>query len=208
MILMMIMIDEPADDFIQNSFNGNLFQNHFIYISREVPLYLTKFIIDACGGKCGWDSSINIGSPFDELDTRITIQISDRPSIQNVINGREYLQPQWLYDCVNANKLVKTVGYHLGEKLPAHLSPFVVAGADDYIPGEIEVCFFNLQAAKIVESNDQEDVQEQEEKEVDNKELAKIMMSKRDRKLYDKMQYGKQKKRAVADKLREKKALQ
>jgi pescadillo protein len=36
------------------------------------------------------------------------------------------------------------------------------------------------------------------------KELSKMMMSKRDRKLYDKIQFGKSRKKEIAEKLREK----
>ena len=39
------------------------------------------------------------------------------------------------------------------------------------------------------------------------KELAKMMMSKRDKKLYDKIQFGKKRKQATADNLRNKKKL-
>ena len=121
---------------MESSYNGQLFQGLVFYISREVPLYLSKFIIQACGGICGWDNVASFGSPFDEQDSRITIQISDRPTIINQQQGREYIQPQWLYDCVNANKLLKTSNYHVGKELPSHLSPFVVAGEDDYSPLE------------------------------------------------------------------------
>ena len=196
-------IDVQDNDFDQEtSYNGSLFMGHYFYVSREVPLYLVKFIIEACGGACGWDQTALGNSPIDEQDSRITIQITDRPSVSNMIAGREYLQPQWIYDCVNANKLVKTSGYHVGEKLPPHLSPFVVAGADDYVPGEVSVKVTANNSNKAEPEQEQEP-DEQEETKVD-KDLAKIMMSKRERKLYDKMQYGIQKKKLVAAKLRQK----
>ena len=199
--------EEAANnDFEQEaSYNGQLFKGLVFFISREVPLYLAKFIIQACGGTCGWNEVAGHGSPFQEADSRITIQITDRPSIVNEIQGREYIQPQWLYDCVNANKLLKTNGYHVGESLPPHLSPFVVAGEDDYSPTEIvKVYVFN----KTVEPTApiEEEVVEKEESKDEEKELAKIMMSKRDRKLYDKMQFGKKRKQEAAEKLRQKKA--
>jgi pescadillo protein len=127
----------------QDNGNATLFANHYFWISREVPLYLTKFIIRACGGTVGWTELAGPGSPIKENDSRITIVITDRPAVIDPVQGREYLQPQWIYDCINANKLVKTSGYHPGEALPPHLSPFVVAGEDDYSPHEVEVNFTN-----------------------------------------------------------------
>lgn len=113
-----------------------LLEGCLIWLSREVPRYSLEFIIKSAGGKVGWDETAGSGSQFKSDDSRITHQITDRPAAPGfvAIEGREYLQPQWIYDCVNANKLLKTDGYHPGEKLPPHLSPFVVAGVDDYSP--------------------------------------------------------------------------
>ena len=110
------------------------------WLSREVPRYSLEFIIRASGGKCGWDETMGCGSPFKECDNRISHHITDRPTNPDDFHkeGREYLQPQWIYDCINSAKLVKTTGYHPGEKLPAHLSPFVIAGVDDYSPEQPE----------------------------------------------------------------------
>ncbi|KAK9707712.1 mRNA-binding ribosome synthesis protein nop7 [Basidiobolus ranarum] len=57
----------------------SLFSNQVIFLSREVPKYSLEFVIKAFGGKVGWDSSVAAGSPFDENDARITVQICDRP---------------------------------------------------------------------------------------------------------------------------------
>jgi pescadillo protein len=54
-----------------------------------------------------------------------------------------------------------------------------------------------------------EAVEEEVEEEVEEaKELKKIMMSKRERKLYDKIQFGKKRKQEAAQKLREKRKAQ
>lgn len=115
-----------------------LFSNCVFWISREVPHYSLEFVIKAAGGQCGWDESVGSGSPFKIDDSRITHHITDRPVLDTATQweGREYLQPQWIYDSLNATNLVKTVSYHPGEKLPSHLSPFVVAGEDDYSPDQ------------------------------------------------------------------------
>ena len=116
-----------------------LFSNCVFWISREVPHYSLEFVIKSAGGRCGWDESVGSGSPYQINDSRITHHLSDRPESSTSaarIEGREYLQPQWVYDCLNAGNLVKTSNYHPGEKLPSHLSPFVVAGEDDYSPDQ------------------------------------------------------------------------
>lgn len=53
---------------------------------------------------------------------RITHQIIDRPKIlgQPII-AREYVQPQWVYDCINIRALIPTEEYGVGKKLPPHL---------------------------------------------------------------------------------------
>ena len=129
----------------------NLFKGCVFYLSREVPRYSLEFVIRAFGGEVGWPSTAGAGSPFEESDPKITHQIVDRPPV-NVdaqspnakgVQGevkrydkREYLQPQWVYDSVNARRLVKSEGYRQGETLPPHLSPFVVAKDGEYVPEE------------------------------------------------------------------------
>ncbi|KAJ3306462.1 mRNA-binding ribosome synthesis protein nop7 [Kappamyces sp. JEL0829] len=205
-----------------------LFSEAVFFISREVPRYSVEFIIKAGGGKCGWDETAGAGSPYTVDDKRITHHITDRPSLADatLIEGREYLQPQWIYDCINADKLVKTNNYHPGEKLPPHLSPFVVMGEDDYNPNEevqdetmeeVEESLEETHAAEIeaetagVPFSEFKPIAKKakaaavvdEDKEA--KELSKIMMSRRDKKLYDKIQFGKARKAQAVEKLRNKK---
>jgi pescadillo protein len=131
-------VEEQVVHMDRNVSGNRLFAECYVWISREVPRYSVEFIIKSFGGKCGWDATIGAGSPFEMTDKRITHHITDRPqlSADSMIQGREYLQPQWIYDSVNQGKLVKTNNYHPGESLPPHLSPFAVAGEDDYQPDE------------------------------------------------------------------------
>lgn len=46
------------------------------------------------------------------------------------------MQPQWVFDCVNARLLLPVADYFPGVQLPPHLSPFVSEKEGDYVPPE------------------------------------------------------------------------
>ncbi|KAI8048531.1 Pescadillo N-terminus-domain-containing protein [Syncephalis plumigaleata] len=115
---------------------GQLFAKCIFYLSREVPRNTMEFVIRSCGGQVGWDPILGAGSHINENDDRVTHHISDRPNPDRSFYGRSYVQPQWVYDCVNAGKLLDTENYAPGATLPAHLSPFVKYEAGDYVPAE------------------------------------------------------------------------
>ncbi|CAG8892449.1 unnamed protein product [Penicillium nalgiovense] len=116
-----------------------------------------EFILRSFGCKrVGWASVLGDGAfTHDESDPRITHQIVDRPqlpqeslpaipaadekAVQKVqpgarIPGRTYVQPQWVWDCINEGKLLRADLYAPGATLPPHLSPWVKAARGAYDP--------------------------------------------------------------------------
>ncbi|XP_020203485.1 pescadillo homolog [Cajanus cajan] len=110
----------------------NLFKTMKFFLSREVPRESLLFVIPAFGGVVSWEGE---GAPFGESDQSITHQIVDRESQGHRFLSREYVQPQWVYDCVNARIILPTENYLVGRIPPPHLSPFVdYDGEEAYIP--------------------------------------------------------------------------
>ncbi|KAJ6161426.1 hypothetical protein N7470_004822 [Penicillium chermesinum] len=122
---------------------GALFAPFVFYISREAPKAPLEFILRAFGcRRIGWDVVLGGGAfTHDETDPRITHQIVDRPQLpesslpaipaasdapQKVkagtrIPGRTYVQPQWVWDCINEGKLLRADLYGPGATLPPSL---------------------------------------------------------------------------------------
>ena len=50
------------------------------------------------------------------------------------VPGRTYIQPQWVWDCINARKLLRPDQYAPGAELPPHLSPWIKPGKGQYDP--------------------------------------------------------------------------
>ncbi|XLU76068.1 hypothetical protein S245_035121, partial [Arachis hypogaea] len=87
-----------------------------------VPRESLLFVIPAFGGIVSWEGE---GAPFQESDQSITHQIVDRDSQGHKFLSREYVQPQWVFDSVNARIILPTVDYMVGRIPPPHLSPFI-----------------------------------------------------------------------------------
>ncbi|OCK79859.1 hypothetical protein K432DRAFT_435111 [Lepidopterella palustris CBS 459.81] len=114
--------------------------------------------------RVGWDTVLGDGAfTNDESNPAITHQVVDRPALpleslpalpdpstsaqstdgevkpvalwpRATVPGRTYVQPQWVWDCINQAKLLRPDLYAPGATLPPHLSPWVKAKKGQYDP--------------------------------------------------------------------------
>jgi pescadillo len=158
-----------------------LFSKYVFFINREVPLDWMQLCIISFGGLVGWEGS---SSPYSINDPAITHHIVDRP-IQGQQNmTREYIQPQWVFDCINAQMLLPVQRYAPGATLPPHLSPFVDDEKEGYIPKYRDELLKMKSSAEVIDESaskkesklatkealDDDDEEEDEDDEVDEKE--------------------------------------
>ncbi|KAI9682051.1 MAG: mRNA-binding ribosome synthesis protein nop7 [Caeruleum heppii] len=153
-------ISADADVLVQPSISNetaaSLFAPFTFYLSRETPRQPLEFLLRAFGCKrIGWDEVLGDGAfTSNELDPSITHQVVDRPPLpmenvrpqedeedvavnvnsRNRVPGRTYIQPQWVWDCVNEGKLLRPDMYAPGAELPPHLSPWVKPTKGQYDP--------------------------------------------------------------------------
>lgn len=115
----------------EGSICSSLFKGLKFFLGREVPREQLSLVIQSFGGVVGWDGE---GSPYDEMDARITHQVIDRPKPLVKHEKRIFVQPQWVFDSSNAQILVNSTKYAPGVVPPPHLSPFVQPSEDDHVP--------------------------------------------------------------------------
>lgn len=127
--------EEVDDEDDETKEYKSLFKGMKFFLSREVPREAVLFVISSFGGMVSWEGS---EAPFDETDQSITHQIVDRPTQGHMFLSREYIQPQWVFDCVNARLILPTEDYLVGKICPPHLSPFVDNDAVGYTPDYAE----------------------------------------------------------------------
>lgn len=147
-----------------------IFEGLKFFVNREVPRESLAFVIRCFGGQVSWDKSVCIGSTYDVTDETITHQIVDRPNVDKQYMNRYYIQPQWLYDCVNAKILLPVEDYFLGVTLPPHLSPFVEEKEGDYVPPEKLKIIALQRGEKPVQQDEAEEEEEEEDEEEEEEE--------------------------------------
>ncbi|KAL7839916.1 hypothetical protein SRHO_G00265740 [Serrasalmus rhombeus] len=144
-----------------------LFEGLKFFLNREVPRESLAFVLRCFGAQVSWDKSLCIGSTYDITDETVTHHIVDRPSLDKQYMNRYYIQPQWVYDSVNAKMLLPVEDYFLGVTLPPHLSPFVEEKEGDYVPPE-RLKLLALQRGERPEQDEDEEEEEEEEEEDDD----------------------------------------
>jgi pescadillo protein len=161
--------------------------------------------------RVGWDALLGeAGSYCSEDDPRITHQIVDRPDLplpsppateggeddglddgfddgappkkaNERVPGRTYVQPQWVWDSINAGKLQRPDLYAPGATLPPHLSPWVKAKKGEYdptIPLTEQETAAEAEMEEIgsdEEEDDEEEEDEYEETAADPKSLSETL---------------------------------
>lgn len=138
-----------------------LFKGLKFFLNREVPREPLTFVLRCFGGEVSWDKLLFVGATFDENDETITHQIVDRPSMEKQFISRYYVQPQWVFDSVNARELLPVEKYLMSAVLPPHLSPFSDSRLDQtYIPPEERLLLdpeYRLRNVNDESSEDEED---------------------------------------------------
>ncbi|XP_014254746.1 pescadillo homolog [Cimex lectularius] len=167
-----------------------LFKGMKVFLNREVPREPLVFVLRCFGAEVSWDRTQFVGSTFDENDETITHQIVDRPQIDKQYISRYYVQPQWVFDSVNARELLPVEKYFIGCVLPPHFSPFVdTSRPQTYNPFEVLAQDEETREEKATdaENKDEEDEEdenegseESEEEEVKNKNCEEQLRKKRE----------------------------
>jgi len=148
----------------------SLFKGQKFFLSREVPRETLTFILRSCGGTVSWDETVAVGSSYKEDDETITHQITDRPKSDKQFLSRYYVQPQWVFDSINARRLLPVEDYFQDAELPPHLSPFVEEKEGDYVPPEKQKLMDPDSGVGDVSDEEEDDDEEEEEEEIDEEE--------------------------------------
>ncbi|KAG5527212.1 hypothetical protein RHGRI_028196 [Rhododendron griersonianum] len=120
-----------------------LFKNTKFFLSREKIVSAFRFRGSLCFLSFlllvvwfrGREKELHLMNLTRALHIRfVTVHIVDRPTQGHRFLSREYVQPQWVYDSVNARIILPVEEYLVGRVPPPHLSPFVDNEAEGYVP--------------------------------------------------------------------------
>ena len=167
----------------------SLFTPFSFFLSRETPRHPLEFLLRAFGCKrISWDAVLGDGAfTHNEFDPSITHQVVDRPPAapapdnehetegagapKTRMPGRTYIQPQWVWDCINEGKLLRPDLYAPGATLPPHLSPWVKPTKGAYDPSA-PLAEQEQDGEAEAEISNSEEKEEEEEKEKETRKAA------------------------------------
>jgi pescadillo len=101
-----------------------LFGGNVVVLGRETPGLELEFVLKAAG-------ALRVIRQDDLSDSEealngVTHWVIDRPAVTGTrVMSVEYVQPQFVFDSINAGVLLPPALYGPGVKIPPHLSPFV-----------------------------------------------------------------------------------
>ncbi|CAB1338797.1 unnamed protein product [Coregonus sp. 'balchen'] len=167
-----------------------LFEGLKFFLNREVPRESLAFILRCFGAEVSWDKSLCIGGTYEVTDETITHQIVDRPDLDKQYINRYYIQPQWVFDSVNAKMRLPVEDYFLGTTLPPHLSPFVEE-KDGGLRAPGERGEKPVQDEEEEEEEDDDDEEEEEEEGDDDVDEEELTEEKNLKKMENKRAEGK-----------------
>ncbi|KAH9175423.1 Pescadillo N-terminus-domain-containing protein [Lactarius sanguifluus] len=164
---------------------ANLFEPYTFFLSRET------FVVRCFGGR--------IAGPLStEVDDSITHDAdSDRRRL------RKYVQPQWIVDCINAGKVLLEEPYLQAKARlrTAHHTDETLAVAMETAhsdPAALRVA--ELQAEKKL-AKSQKKTKQKQETSSGVEDMNKMLLSNKQRKLYEKIKYSERKRQAENAKL-------
>ena len=108
-----------------------------------------------------------------------------------MIKNKEYIQPQWILDCINSAKLISIADYEPSKKLPAHISPFYEFSEEGHIKVNKKINDTTEEKAQVKIYNKKDDVEEEDE------ELKEMLMSKNKKKMLERLRQEQSKKKKV-----------
>ena len=169
------------------SSSPKLFAPYTFWLSRETSRPIFEFMVRSFGGRIGWPATSGSGSPVEEDDDSITHVIIDRPLVERPNESeeererrrrRKYVQPQWVWDCINAGQLQRPDLYGPGATLPPHLSPWMKPKKGEYDPTlslAEQATAAEVEDAQFEDDEEGEDEDEDEEEEEDEEEVAEVV---------------------------------
>lgn len=147
---------EGGDKSLYLKDTSTLFHGFKFFINREIPKPEIRFMIRAFGGEDFTEYDC------EENDAKITHHIVDREwDKSRRLANREYIQPQWIFDSINAGILLPYHEYAPEATLPPHISPFVNDELKGYVPKQREHLNELIEKSKGLKGDDESDKEEE-----------------------------------------------